>query len=379
MNKRALFVTCLCLAPATTAQLGMKFTNGGPVDQYIDVPYHATLLPDTGFTIEAWITYDGTTLGPGFRWPCIARQNVNPNAESFVFRVDAADIQLRSIKLAVRTTTGGFQQASYPFVTGEFAKWTHVAGTFDGDYIKLYINGVERGSYQFPTTTAMRNSGGVLRIGNGDLSAVGAENWNGEMDEVRLWPYARSAAEIASTMNQALSNMPGEVSTWNLDFGPNDTSGNNDGANVGSPVYQVNTLQLTAVVSTCIAYGTATASCSGKIPAIGVNGIANIGNSAFAINGIRAGRSGGAVFVLIGLARLSPPITVGTAQVFVDPTISLLVPGMVIYDRYSRLALGIPNNSVLPGVSIFAQMAFGQAGCAIQPYATDAIEIKFTR
>ena len=199
------------------------------------------------------------------------------------------------------------------------------------------------------------------------------------MDEVRLWPYARTAAEITSTMNQALSNMPGEVSTWNLDFGPNDTSGTNNGTNIGNPVYQVNSLQLTAVASTCTAYGTATASCSGQVPAIGVNGTANVGNSAFAINGIRGGRSTGAVFVLIGLASLSPPITVGTAQVFVDPTISLLVPGMVAYDRYSRLPLGIPNNAGLPGLSIFAQMAFGQAGCVIQPYATDAIEIKFTK
>ena len=160
MNKRSLIVTCLCLAPAATAQLGIKFTNGGPVDQYVDVPYHVTLLPQTGFTIEAWITYDGTTLGTGYRWPCIARQNVNPNAESFVFRVDAANTQSRLIKLAVRTTSS-FQEASYSFVTGEFAKWTHVAGTFDGDYIKIYINGVERGSYQYPTRTAMRNSGGV--------------------------------------------------------------------------------------------------------------------------------------------------------------------------------------------------------------------------
>ena len=105
MNKLALVLTSLCLASASTAQLGMKFTNGGPVDQYIDVPYHSTLLPATGLTVEAWITYDGSTLAPGWRWPCIVRQNVNPNAESFVFRVDAANTQSRSIKFAVRTTT----------------------------------------------------------------------------------------------------------------------------------------------------------------------------------------------------------------------------------------------------------------------------------
>lgn len=378
MNKLALALTSLCLASASTAQLGMKFTNGGSVDQYIDVPYHATLLPATGFTVEAWMTYDGSTLAPGWRWPCIARQNVNPNAESFVFRVDAANTQSRSIKFAVRTTTGGFQEANYAFTAGEFVNWTHVAGTFDGDYIRLYINGVQQGSYQFVSKTAMTNYGGVLRIGNGDLSAVGAENWNGELDEVRLWPYARTAAEIQQTMNQALSTMPGEVSTWNLDFGPTDTSGTNTGSNVGNPVYQVNSLQLMSFVSSCTAFGSATANCSGASSAIGVNSTANIGNANFAINAVRGGRVRGAALVLIGLGKLTNPFTIGSAQVFVDPTISLLLPATVVYDQYSRLALGIPNNSGLPGVTIFAQMAFAQAGCAVQPYASEAIEIRFT-
>lgn len=378
MNKLALLVTGICLGPAATAQLGIKFKNGGTVDQYIDVKYHPTLLPSTGFTIEAWVTYDSSTLGTGFRWPTIARQNVSPNSESFTFRVDSASNLTRSIKLAVRTTTGGFQTANYLFTLGEFKTWTHIAGTFDGDYIKIFINGVEKGSYNFPTTTAMSNSGGVLRIGNGDLSSVGRENWNGEMDEVRLWPYARSAAEITSTMNLALSGMSGEVSTWNLDFNPTDTSGVNNGTNVGSPVYQVNSLRLTSVSSSCKAYGTATAACNGKFPAIGVNGAAKIGNAAFAINAIRGGRTGGAAFVLLALGKLTTPIIIGTAKVYVDPTFSLLLPGVITYDRYTRLPLGIPNNSGLPGVSIYAQMAFAQASCAIQPYASDAIEIKFT-
>ena len=81
-------------------------------------------------------------------------------------------------------------------------------------------------------SNAILDTGGVFRIGCGDLTVVGGETWNGEIDEVRIWPFARSAAAIQSTMNMSLAAMPGELSTWNLDGTFVDSSGLNHGTGV---------------------------------------------------------------------------------------------------------------------------------------------------
>jgi hypothetical protein len=362
---------CAIVAGSASSQIGLSLTNGGTTNPSVEVPYHATLLPTTGLTVEAWITYDGSTLGTGNRWPCICRQNVAPNSESFVFRVDAASIKTRFIKLAVRTTAG-FQSTGYSFALGELKKWTHVAGTFDGQNIKFFVNGVEKSKYVFTTTTTMNNTGGVLRIGNGDTAAAGAETWNGEIDELRLWPYARTAAEIKSTMNLALSSVPGEVSTWNLDFTPKDSSGGNDGKDVATPTYNVNSLRLTAVTLSKT-FGNATAGCAGT-PAIGVTGTANIGNSAFGVTCVHAAITpGGIGFIGVNISKLTTSIKVGAANLWINPVLILGVP--LDANGLSKFALPIPNDNTLINKSIYVQEVFGQTGCAIDPFATSGLTI----
>jgi len=81
--------------------------------------------------------------------------------------------------------------------------WHHVAGTFDGTKVRIYVDGVEVSTgttvamgfaikYDLPTTTA-------LLFGNYDAGSTYAFNfhYNGLLDEAHIWARPLNTAEIA--------------------------------------------------------------------------------------------------------------------------------------------------------------------------------------
>jgi hypothetical protein len=70
--------------------------------------------------------------------------------------------------------------------------WTHVAVTWGRGRVKFYINGSLNTDLADAAETALTNSS-VLRIGR----RAGATKYDGNIDEVRIWPYARTARQIA--------------------------------------------------------------------------------------------------------------------------------------------------------------------------------------
>jgi hypothetical protein len=77
--------------------------------------------------------------------------------------------------------------------------WSHVASTYDGSTLRLYVNGALVSSTAASGSIAA--STGVLRIGG---NGVWPEWFAGLIDEVRVYNRALSAAEIQSDMNTAV-------------------------------------------------------------------------------------------------------------------------------------------------------------------------------
>ncbi len=72
--------------------------------------------------------------------------------------------------------------------------WHYVAGTYDGSDMKIYVDGnLETTNTDF--SGALPVMAGVLRIG-GDYQATPANFFNGFIDEVKIYPYARTADQI---------------------------------------------------------------------------------------------------------------------------------------------------------------------------------------
>jgi concanavalin A-like lectin/glucanase superfamily protein len=77
--------------------------------------------------------------------------------------------------------------------------WTHLASTYDGATLRLYVNGgrVAARAVSGPITI----SSGALRIGG---NAVRGEYFSGLIDEVRVYERALSAAEIPADKGRAV-------------------------------------------------------------------------------------------------------------------------------------------------------------------------------
>ncbi|MEI8047237.1 MAG: LamG-like jellyroll fold domain-containing protein [Bacteroidota bacterium] len=90
-------------------------------------------------------------------------------------------------------------------------KWMHVAGSYDGTTMKLYLNG------ELVQTMA---ASATLNTPDGTFTISGSDAMDGKMDEIRIWNYARDIADIRADMYRTLSGTEsGLVSYWQFNEG----------------------------------------------------------------------------------------------------------------------------------------------------------------
>ena len=116
-----------------------------------------------------------------------------------------------TIDLAIRIspTTTDYITASYPVTGLANNTWYHVAASFDGRYMRLYVGG------NLVATNDLGSSGNTVKYTYPNNPVfVGADPtqtatpqglyFNGQIDEVRLWNVARTQAQIQASMNTEL-------------------------------------------------------------------------------------------------------------------------------------------------------------------------------
>lgn len=108
-------------------------------------------------------------------------------------------------------------------------KWTHIAASWDGTTLTLYVDGVSKATAA--CSGSIKPSPYKIFLGcNPPTSAV----INGRMSEVKFWNRGLSAAEIKASMNGQLKQGNGLIGYWKFNEGDGivafDSSGNgNDG------------------------------------------------------------------------------------------------------------------------------------------------------
>ena len=136
-------------------------------------------------TMEAWIYPTASQSG----WRTIMQREV-----------DAYFLNASNDTGALRPSGGGTFNGTVAWVTGTTANpvntWTHVALTYDGATMRLYVNGVQAASQA--QTGAIETNSNPLRIGG---NVPYGEYFQGRIDEVRVYNRALSQAEIQTDMN----------------------------------------------------------------------------------------------------------------------------------------------------------------------------------
>jgi hypothetical protein len=142
---------------------------------------------------------------------CLLRKNVMAGAENFFLR-----FRIFNGRPRVEMCPGpriGILQAPSTFAVG---RWYHLAGTYDGRVMTIYVNGEKAQSA--PARGALLVDDSELVIGKGDPEYSGGEYFHGLIDEVRLWNVARSAEQIRSAMTGSLTGQEaGLVAYWNFE------------------------------------------------------------------------------------------------------------------------------------------------------------------
>jgi len=102
--------------------------------------------------------------------------------------------------------------------------WTHVAGTWDGSTLRIYINGDEVASMPWANPSITGSSNDVLI---GKYYGNSTQNLTGYIDDVRIWNVARTASELRADMYKELDNPASEpnlVAYYSFNEGGGQTS-----------------------------------------------------------------------------------------------------------------------------------------------------------
>ena len=120
--------------------------------------------------------------------------------------------------------------------------WYHAAATYDGTTWRLYLNGVLEAQLAVgrPPRSDSIQHGSFASA----LNSAGAPGgfFKGVLDEVRIWDYARTGAQIASTKDVEVFSASGLLGRWGLNEGAgtiaNDSSGTaENGTLVNGPAW----------------------------------------------------------------------------------------------------------------------------------------------
>mmetsp|Transcript_28533 Transcript_28533/g.66889 ORF Transcript_28533/g.66889 Transcript_28533/m.66889 type:complete len:532 (-) Transcript_28533:85-1680(-) len=99
--------------------------------------------------------------------------------------------------------------------------WTHVAGTYDGQHLKLLINGVVHDTLEFKAEKEEEID--ALHFQKADFCIGAHPNkaaWDGLIDEVRLWNVARTDQQVRECMHAPLLGItPGLLGQWSFNEG----------------------------------------------------------------------------------------------------------------------------------------------------------------
>ncbi|MDP8231026.1 MAG: LamG domain-containing protein [Candidatus Gorgyraea atricola] len=98
-----------------------------------------------------------------------------------------------------RIKIGGVSKQAYSSSYVPLNKWTHVVGVYDGAYMKVYLNGVLNG-------TPVAQTGNIDTTTNqlvlGAYDTGGSYSFDGTIDDVKLYNYARTQAQVAYDYNK---------------------------------------------------------------------------------------------------------------------------------------------------------------------------------
>jgi hypothetical protein len=168
-----------------------RFGNGlsfDGVNDMVTVADTSSLDFTTGMTAEAWVR-PRTLAG----WRSIVLKERASNLAYALYANSSTNVPTGHVYVGGDRSARGTSQIG-------IGVWTHLAVTYDGSAVRLYVNGSQVATRA--QTGSIATSAGAVRLGG---NTVWPEWFDGLIDEVRLYNRALSAVEIQSDMNTPIT------------------------------------------------------------------------------------------------------------------------------------------------------------------------------
>jgi hypothetical protein len=201
---------------------------------YINVPHSASLSPASAITLEAWVKADSYGANS---WDnvIISKDGWGTGNQGYTLRTGAGGV------LSFNFSSAGVWKEVLSTATMTIGNWYHVAGTYDGLNMRIYINGVEQNSLAF--SGSITNGTYDLTIGKMSYLTGGTRYFDGQIDEVKIWSSALTQTQIRDYMCQKVTNSHPQYANlrgyWNMDQTGSildQTANGNNGTLVGAAI-----------------------------------------------------------------------------------------------------------------------------------------------
>ncbi|MCA9065916.1 MAG: LamG domain-containing protein, partial [Planctomycetaceae bacterium] len=167
--------------PGITGQ-GFEFDGTGK----ISIPDSAVFNAGAALSVSAWVNPDAI----GTSREIVAQWNANTGQRGFLMRINATG----NAEFFISRTGGVDYTSAVSSVALTANHWSLLTGTYDGTNIRIYVDGVLRGTTAYAGT--MFNSTDPVLIG--DSNSNSKNPFDGTIDEVAIYNRVLSAAEITS-------------------------------------------------------------------------------------------------------------------------------------------------------------------------------------
>ncbi len=169
-------------------------------DDEVNVGDITALNNASAFTFSAWLKQDVLNAKAGFLYKWVDSSNMIVGetwSDGHLFFQISNGIAWRDRRI--------LNYSNYV----KSNEWFYFSAVYDGhgatdnDKLKLFIDGISRGSNSgspIPTTTSASLNSVDLLLGVGEIDGGSEVNWNGSIDDVRIYNYTRTQKQILENM-----------------------------------------------------------------------------------------------------------------------------------------------------------------------------------
>jgi hypothetical protein len=178
-------------------------------------------------TIEAWINPSSFAFNSANN-SIVCKHGWSNGEGGFVLRCGGSgELSFNIAGLDANQNPTSWKEVLSPTNALTLNTWTHVAGSYDGQNLRVFVNGVEQNMIAFQGSIVSSPTYPLTLGKLSDPNQFSSQRFfDGKMDEVRIWHRALTATELMANMNNHIDPTTAIdlVSYWRFNEGTGNTS-----------------------------------------------------------------------------------------------------------------------------------------------------------